>query len=188
WTWEHMALTRARVIAGAPEVAEKIQAEIRAVLCQPRDAETLRASVHDMRQRMAAGHPATSPWQLKHWRGGLVDAEFLVQFLQLKHAHDHPGVIEGNTALACEKLASIGALDKTDATTLAGAVRLYRDLQGLLRLTVDDAFDPEQAPESLKASLARIGGAEDFPALERRIEGIGAEVRAMFQRIVDMPG
>ena len=188
WTWEHMALTRARVIAGAPEVAEKIQAEIRAVLCQPRDAETLRTSVHDMRQRMAAGHPATSPWQLKHWRGGLVDAEFLVQFLQLKHAHDHPGVIEGNTALACEKLASIGALDKTDATTLAGAVRLYRDLQGLLRLTVDDAFDPEQAPESLKASLARIGGAEDFPALERRIEGTGAEVRAMFQRIVDMPG
>jgi [glutamine synthetase] adenylyltransferase / [glutamine synthetase]-adenylyl-L-tyrosine phosphorylase len=184
WTWEHMALTRARVIAGCPELAERIEGEIKAVLCQPRDAEELRKSVSEMRQRMALGHPETSPWRLKHWRGGLVDAEFIVQYLQLKHAHDHPEVIEGNTALACGRLAMIGALMEEDASTLAGAVRLYRDIQGLLRLTVDDAFDPARAPRSLKDRLAQVGGASDFPALEARIEETGGKVRELFDRLV----
>ena len=185
WTWEHMALTRARVIAGSPELAERIKRDIQAVLCQPRDPKALRVSVADMRQRMEAGHAATSPWQLKHWRGGLVDAEFIVQYLQLKHAHDHPGVIEGNTALACGKLAAIGALGGSDAEALAGAVRLYRDIQGLLRLTVVDAFDPARAPKSLKDRLAQIGGTADFSTLEAKIEETGAWVRGMFERLVD---
>jgi [glutamine synthetase] adenylyltransferase / [glutamine synthetase]-adenylyl-L-tyrosine phosphorylase len=188
WTWEHMALTRARVIAGAPEVATRINEEIQAVLCQPRDPETLRASVAEMRQRMAASHATTSCWQLKHWRGGLVDAEFMVQYLQLRHAHEHPDVIEANTALACKKLVEIGALAEADGIALATAVRLYRDIQGLLRLTVDDAFDPALAPESLKDRLARVGNAPDFEILQAKIEATGAMVRALFERHVNRPG
>jgi glutamate-ammonia-ligase adenylyltransferase len=187
WTWEHMALTRARVIAGTPELADRIKAEIRAILCQPRDAETLRGDVSTMRQRMAVSHVSTSPWQLKHWRGGLVDAEFIVQFLQLKHACEHPDIIEANTVLACEKLAAVGALDEVDATVLAGAVRLFRNIQGLLRLTVDDAFDPLNAPESLKARLTQVGGAVDFSALEAKIIETGGRVTELFERIVDTP-
>jgi [glutamine synthetase] adenylyltransferase / [glutamine synthetase]-adenylyl-L-tyrosine phosphorylase len=188
WTWEHMALTRARVIAGSPELTERIREEIEVVLCQPRDAEALRVSVSDMRQRMATGHAATSPWQLKHWRGGLVDAEFIVQYLQLRHAHEHPEIIEGNTAQACDKLAAIGVLNAEDAEALASAVRLYRDIQSLLRLTVDDAFDPALAPKSLKDRMAQIGGAADFPTLEARLEETGARVRGMFGRIVTVSG
>jgi glutamate-ammonia-ligase adenylyltransferase len=187
WTWEHMALNRARVIAGMPELADRINAEIRAILCQPRDAEALRGDVSIMRQRMAVSHVATSPWQLKHWRGGLVDAEFIVQFLQLKHACEHPDVIEANTVLACGKLAAVGALDEVDATVLAGAVRLFRNIQGLLRLTVDDAFDPLSAPESLKARLIQVGGAVDFTALEAKIIETGGCVTELFERIVDTP-
>jgi glutamate-ammonia-ligase adenylyltransferase len=187
WTWEHMALTRARVIAGAPDVVAKVEAEIRTVLRRRRDPEELRASVADMRRRMDAGRRAKSPWQLKDWRGGLVDAEFIVQFLQLKHAADHPLVIEGNTAVACGKLAEVGALSEADAAGLAGAVRLLRNLQGVLRLTVDDAFDADTAPDSLKARLAQVGGAVDFPALEAKIDETGRLVRALFTRIVDTP-
>jgi [glutamine synthetase] adenylyltransferase / [glutamine synthetase]-adenylyl-L-tyrosine phosphorylase len=187
WTWEHLALTRARVIAGNPDVVDRIRSEIDAVLCQPRDAETLRASVADMRARMATGHAATSCWQLKHWRGGLVDAEFLVQYLQLRHAYGNPEIIEANTALACGRLAEIGALSDDDAAALASAVRLYSDIQGLLRLTVNDAFDPERAPESLKARLAQVGGATDFVALQAKVEAAGAVVRGMFERLVDTP-
>ena len=187
WTWEHMALTRARVIAGTPDLAERIRGEIKTVLCQTRDKETLRQSVADMRQRMAAGNAEATRWQLKHWRGGLVDAEFIVQYLQLKHAHDHPEVIEGNTASACGKLAAIGALTGEDAETLASAVRLYRDVQGLLRLTVDDAFDPARAPQSLKDRLAQNGGVTDFSALETCIEETGGGVRAIFERLVATP-
>ncbi len=185
WTWEHMALTRARVVAGAPETRKRVEAAVREVLCRPRDVEALRAAVGDMRRRMAQSHDATSPWQLKHWRGGLVDAEFLVQYLQLRFAHEHPEIIEGNTALACERLSEIGALDAEDAEMLADAVGLFRGLQALLRLTVDDAFDPTAAPKSLRDRLAQIGGTEDFTALEARIEETGAKVRALFQRLVE---
>lgn len=182
WTWEHMALTRARVVAGAPETQARVKAAVREVLCQPRDVEELRAAVADMRARMAQSHVAASPWQLKHWRGGLVDAEFLVQYLQLRFAHAHPEVIEGNTALACEKLAEVGALEIEDAKMLADAVRLFRGLQALLRLTVDDAFDPATAPKSLRERLAEVGGTEDFAALEVLVEKTGAEVRDLFER------
>jgi glutamate-ammonia-ligase adenylyltransferase len=170
-----------------PELADRINAEIRAILCQPRDAEALRGDVSTMRQRMAVSHVATSPWQLKHWRGGLVDAEFIVQFLQLKHACEHPDVIEANTVLACGKLAAVGALDEVDATVLADAVRLFRNIQGLLRLTVDDAFDPLSAPESLKARLIQVGGEVDFTALEAKIIETGGRVTELFERIVDTP-
>jgi glutamate-ammonia-ligase adenylyltransferase len=178
-------LTRARVVAGAPETRKRVEAAVREVLCRPRDVEALRAAVGDMRRRMAQSHDATSPWQLKHWRGGLVDAEFLVQYLQLRFAHEHPEIIEGNTALACERLSEIGALDAEDAEMLADAVGLFRGLQALLRLTVDDAFDLTAAPKSLRDRLAQIGGTEDFTALEARIEETGAKVRALFQRLVE---
>ncbi len=184
WTWEHMALTRARVVAGTPELADRIGAAIREVLCQPRDREELRKSVADMRRRMAESHVAASPWRLKHWRGGLVDAEFIVQYLQLMHAHDHPDVIEGNTARAAEKLGEIGALKSDDAQMLAEAVRLFRDLQALLRLTVDDAFDPATAPKSLKDRMAQVGGTGSFEALETRIEETGEKVRDLFDRLM----
>ncbi|MBL6598427.1 MAG: bifunctional [glutamine synthetase] adenylyltransferase/[glutamine synthetase]-adenylyl-L-tyrosine phosphorylase [Alphaproteobacteria bacterium] len=182
WTWEHMALTRARIVAGAPATQKRVEEAVREVLCQPRDVEALRAAVGDMRRRMAQSHAATSPWQLKHWRGGLVDAEFLVQYLQLRFAHEHPEVIEGNTALACERLAAIGALEAGDAKMLADAVRFYRGLQALLRLTVDDAFDPATAPKSLRERLAEVGGVEDFEALEARVEENGVRVRYLFDR------
>jgi len=181
-----MALTRARVVAGAPETRERVMAAVREVLCQPRDVEALRAAVGDMRARMAQSHVAVSPWQLKHWRGGLVDAEFLVQYLQLHFAHEHPDVIEGNTALACGKLAEVGALETEDAEMLAEAVTLFRGLQALLRLTVDDAFDPATAPKSLRERLAEIGGAEDFAALEARVEETGAKVRDLFERHIGL--
>ncbi len=185
WTWEHMALTRARVIAGPPQLAARIDEAVRAVLCQPRDPEELRASVADMRRRMAESHAAASPWRLKYWRGGLVDAEFIIQFLQLRHAHAHPEVIEGNTARACEKLAAAGALDGEEARMLANAVRLFRDIQALLRLTVDDAFDPATAPKALKDRLAQIGGTETFEDLEALLEDTGAGVRALFSRLLE---
>jgi glutamate-ammonia-ligase adenylyltransferase len=111
-----------------------------------------------------------------------VDAEFLVQYLQLRFAHEHPEVIEGNTALACERLAAIGALEAGDAKMLADAVRFYRGLQALLRLTVDDAFDPATAPKSLRERLAEVGGVEDFEALEARVEENGVRVWDLFDR------
>ena len=77
WTWEHMALTRARVVSGAPAFARRIEAALRDIVCQARDPDRLVTDVADMRQRIDREFAARSLWDVKYLRGGLVDLEFL---------------------------------------------------------------------------------------------------------------
>ena len=187
WTWERMALTRSRVVAGDPALARRVTDAIAGVLSRPRDADTLLRDVADMRARMLKERRDVSPWDLKHRRGGLVDCEFIAQYLQLRHAAAHPEVVNGNTAVAFERLAAAGALDAGAAATLARATRQWSNLQGLLRLSVDDDFDPATAPPPLKARLAQIGGAVDFAELEQSIEEQAGAVLRLWQAIVAGP-
>src|SRR5690606_2161000 len=100
WTWEHMALTRARVIAGPAEFAAHLESEIAAIVARPRDADTVRAEVAAMRARIAAGKGSSDPWNLKLVPGGLVDVEFIAQALQLTHAAERPDIVDSNTESA----------------------------------------------------------------------------------------
>ena len=93
-----MALTRARVVTGPPELRAAIEARVRAILTEERDGGTLLADVASMRARTAKEHRSASPWEIKHWRGGLLDLEFIAQYLQLREAHRHPEILDGNTA------------------------------------------------------------------------------------------
>jgi len=187
WTWERMALTRARVVAGTPELRQRIEAHIRSILTTDRDPATLLADVASMRARTAKEHRSDNPWEIKHWRGGLLDLEFIAQYLQLREAHRHPQVLNGNTAEAFLALGRVGVLADEEAAFLAAATRIWRNLQGLLRLTVGRSFDPEAAPEALKRRLARTGRAVDFPSLERNLEKVGDTVRAAFANHIGEP-
>lgn len=187
WTWERMALTRARVVTGPPDLRAAIEARVRAILTETREAGKLLADVASMRARTAKEHRSTSPWEIKHWRGGLLDLEFIAQYLQLREAHRHPEVLDGNTAEAFRKLGAAGILDDEEALFLASATRIWRNLQGLLRLTVGRNFDPESAPEALKRRLARTGRAVDFATLERNVEKMSDAVRAAFARHIGEP-
>ncbi len=86
WTWEQMALTRARVIHGPPGLAERLSDIVKTTLCRPRDPEALVRDVADMRDRIARHMPAKSPWDFKHLPGGLFDIDFVAQYLALRHA------------------------------------------------------------------------------------------------------
>src|SRR5690606_27504532 len=86
WTWEHLALTRARVISGPPELRERLEAEIRAVLCLPRDREKVVTDVRSMRNLTLQEKDKGDFWDLKNSRGGLLDVEFIAQALQIIHA------------------------------------------------------------------------------------------------------
>ncbi|MEZ5843039.1 MAG: bifunctional [glutamine synthetase] adenylyltransferase/[glutamine synthetase]-adenylyl-L-tyrosine phosphorylase [Hyphomicrobiaceae bacterium] len=182
WTWEHMALTRARVVAGQADLAAKVEATIREVLTAPRDAQKLRADVRDMRQRIAAEKGTADIWDLKQVRGGLVDIEFITQYLQLVHAAGHPEVLDQGTIPALQKLAHLGLL--ADADDLAQAARLEHDLTQVLRLCFEGPFRPDEAPDGLKALLARVGGEPGFAQLEGRLRHVLAETAATFERIV----
>lgn len=184
WTWERMALTRARVVAAPPAFRDRIEAGVRHILTKERDREALAREVADMRERTAKEHKAESPWTVKHWRGGLLDLEFIAQYLQLRHAHEHPGVLDGNTANAFIKLGAAGVLPEDEAMFLSNSVHIWRNIQGLLRLTVGTDFDPDTAPQALKERLAKTSRAIDFNTLERVIEKMSAVVMRTYDRYV----
>jgi glutamate-ammonia-ligase adenylyltransferase len=184
WTWEHMALTRARVITGPAALREKVEAAIADVLQSPRDRAKIVADVRDMRNRIAAEKGTQNIWDLKQVRGGLVDLEFVAQFLQLVHAHERPDVLDQNTVQALRKLERAGFLDGEAASVLIPAARLISDLTQILRLSLDAEFDAKTAPEGLKALLARVGGAPNFQQLEIDLRATLAESAAMFDKVV----
>ncbi len=184
WTWEHMALTRARVITGPPDLKAAVERAIRATLVGPRDRIKIAGDVLDMRQRIEAEKATKNIWDLKQVRGGLVDLEFIAQFLQLVSAHERPEVLDQNTASAFQKLAAAGVLDPGAAEELVGAARLIHDLTQVLRLCLEGSFDPKTAPHGLKDLLARAGDSPSFAALEVQLTETLARVHALFDELV----
>jgi glutamate-ammonia-ligase adenylyltransferase len=185
WTWEHMALTRARPIAGPPALAARIEAVVREILATPRDEAKLLQDVADMRLRIDAQHHTADPWDLKYVRGGQIDIEFIAQYLQLRHAAAAPQILSPNTGDALDALAANGFLDEPTHAALSAAHRLYQTVQGFLRLTLDRPADMADAPPALLRSLGRIL-AQVFgdPSLETDpdLGGTGAAILAGRQR------
>jgi glutamate-ammonia-ligase adenylyltransferase len=184
WTWEHLALTRARVVSGALELHQRVEQAIRQVLTLPRDRSKIAADVHEMRARIDKEKGTKDRWDLKQVRGGLVDLEFIAQYLQLVHAARHPGILSPNTATALANLDRAGLLPAAAADTLLPAARLFHNVTQVLRLCLDGPFVPEKAPDGLKALLARAGEAPDFARLEADLTARQGEVLALFNELV----
>jgi glutamate-ammonia-ligase adenylyltransferase len=184
WTWEHMALTRARVISGPPELTAAIEGTIAGVLRQPRDRAKTAADVRDMRARIEQEKGTKDIWDIKYHRGGLVDVEFIAQHLQLVYAHAHPDVLQQNTIAALENLRRAGLLAVSDADILVPAARLYHDLTQSLRLCVQGAFHPETAPNGLKAMLAAAAGLSSFAEVEATLRRRLEEVAERFEALI----
>jgi len=184
WTWEHLALTRARVVSGPPAFATRVERVIRDVLCRPRDAETVAGDVVEMRAAIASEKGDAERWNLKYVAGGLIDLEFIAQYLQLVHAHEKPGILDTSTARALDKAARLGLLSAEDADVLRPAVRLYQNLTQILRLCLSGPLDPKSAGAGLLSLLARAADVPDFATLEAHLAETQANVRASFVRIL----
>ncbi len=184
WTWEHMALTRGRVVAANPRLRVRIETAIREVLTRPRDAIELVAEVSDMRQRMLRERKGDGPWDLKNRRGGLIDVEFIVQYLLLRHGAEHPAILSSSTAGALEAIAQAGLLGAADATILRDAYALTSGAQSVLRMIIDGVFEPEKLQPALLAGLARAVGAVDFATLEATLERACARAHEVFERLI----
>ncbi|MEF8752934.1 MAG: bifunctional [glutamate--ammonia ligase]-adenylyl-L-tyrosine phosphorylase/[glutamate--ammonia-ligase] adenylyltransferase [Accumulibacter sp.] len=137
WVWEHQALTRARFCAGDPAVGERFEAIRTEILRQPRDLATLRREVLAMRQRMLEQHGSGSQqsFDIKHDRGGLIDVEFIVQYLILGHAQHHARLCGNLGNIALLGIAGdLGLIPVAAATAVRDAYREYRRMQHVLRL------------------------------------------------------
>ena len=184
WTWEHMALTRARVISASPAFRQRIEGTIRAVLTRPRDAASTAGDVADMRRAIAQEKGEDDIWDLKLAAGGLVDIDFIAQYLQLVHASQKPEILSVSTLQVLDNAARLGVLPQSDAEILRSATRLYHDLTQIIRLCVTGKFNPEISGENLLRVMARAGDSPDFSTLQARVRETQAEVRRVFLALV----
>ncbi len=185
WTWERMALTRARVVAGNPAIAARAARAVAAAVATPVDPTTTRADAAAMRARLLRDLPPTGPWDVKLRPGGGMEVEFIAQTLQLVHA---VSPIRPRTADALEHLAAVDALPAAEAAALIQADLLWRTVQSMLRISIGRATDavPPQAMAPLLRAVGRVAGGPDLDAsgLHATFEAAAAEVRAIFiQRI-----
>ena len=157
WTWEHQAITRARWCAGSPALAERFEAVRRQVLAAPRDAAALRTEVMEMRDKVRQARPVKPElFDVKHSPGGMMDAEFAVQFLVLSQAGTHAGLRDnvGNIALL-QRAEDLGLLPAGVGHAAGDAYRELRRAQHRARLNEQPTtFPPDQLASERTAVLA----------------------------------
>jgi len=169
WVWEHQALTRARYCAGDAAVGAAFEAERIAILRRSRDPDALRREVVSMRQQMADAHPnRTDLFDLKHDRGGMIDIEFMVQYLVLSHAHRYTQLTGNLGNIALLKMAGeLGLIPLATAMTVRDGYREYRKRQHAERLNGAQYARVEHGPlqpyidATLRLWEAVLSGARD---------------------------
>jgi [glutamine synthetase] adenylyltransferase / [glutamine synthetase]-adenylyl-L-tyrosine phosphorylase len=184
WTWEHMALTRARVVSAPAQFAARVESVIPAVLRRRRDAGAIAGDALEMRKAIATEKGDGDRWDLKYAAGGLIDIEFIAQYLQLVHAWQMPEMLDTSTARVLDKAWKLGVLATPDAEVLRAAARLYHDLTQILRLCLPRPFDPATAAPGFIALLARAADVPDFATLDAFVGETQAKVRSSFKRII----
>jgi glutamate-ammonia-ligase adenylyltransferase len=184
WTWEHMALTRARVVAGDDKLVGRAEAEIAKIVAKPRDGVKVIRDVLEMRAMVEEAKGGEGAWDLKQAPGGLVDIEFIAQSLQLAHAAKHPEIVSPETNVVLTAATKAGLLSPADSEVLLPALALHQALIQILRLCVDGVFDPAKAPRELLERLAKAADLPDFATLDAHLRETEKAVRATFQRVV----
>jgi glutamate-ammonia-ligase adenylyltransferase len=142
-----------------------------------------------MRARMADEHRTQSIWEVKHHRGGLVDIEFIAQYLQLLHANRFPAVLSPNTREALSGLRAAGVLAADIADDLIDALELWQAVQHRVRLNIGEAIrtlDGDGEPKPLRLTVDGIAGL-DFDRLVNKMHSTARRVHAHFRRIVEEP-
>ena len=182
WTWEHMALTRARTIGGSKELKQQINTIVYDVLIQSRDELKLRADVAEMNDRLHEAKEAKTIWDIKQKRGGMMDVEFIAQFFQLSQAAIHKNILHQNTKNVLEVASTLDILNNNDADILRRAYRLYSDFTQLVRLCSEDTFNLEAAPAGFIARLCDCADVPDATRLALELSEMQEEVSRIFNQ------
>ncbi|MGV1758239.1 bifunctional [glutamine synthetase] adenylyltransferase/[glutamine synthetase]-adenylyl-L-tyrosine phosphorylase [Rhizobium sp. A22-96] len=185
WTWEHMALSRARLIYGDEELVLNAERIIGEVLSVKRDVAKIAKDVREMRGLIEQEKPPESIWDMKLIPGGLIDIEFIAQYLRLIAPARGVGV-DANGLSTAEALKLLGGslMDRNDLDVCLEALRLYSELSQLIRLCIDGTFDPGNAPSGLIELVSRAGDCPDIRTLEAELKRLSKAVRKVFQATV----
>jgi glutamate-ammonia-ligase adenylyltransferase len=182
--WEHMALTRARVLAGEDEFAAEVASTVTEMVGASRDLEHVFAEVRAMRDLIAQEKGDDDPWDLKLARGGLTDLDFIAQALVLAYSKDQPSLIGLPTEAIFAKAAGIGVLSEADAGALANAHKLFNDVFQWQRLTIEGHFDGSAVRPAILKRLAAVAGLPNAKVLLGHLNETRGQVRTVFERVL----
>ena len=156
WTWEFMALTRARALTGSNAFKLKIKTLTKELLSQPRDQKKLAADIREMREKIGKEHPATSPFDIKYVRGGLVDIEFIAQYLQLAYGGQHPKILKRSAEKVFAACLPLNLVPEAIIRDCLVACEMYRNLQFYSRVIGITNLPNEEMSQNLKSTLVNL--------------------------------
>ena len=183
-TWEHLALVRARPVAGQKEFMAIVGRDLQSIISMKRNPKRLMLDVIEMRNLIAKEKGDTDPWDLKLARGGLMDIEFIAQSFVLRHANSMASLKQYNTADILIAAREEGLIAIDDAACLLEGYGLMRDLMQWQRAMIVGEFNPSTADRSFLKRLAAIIGLPDFRLLDSHLKQIQEKIRKIFEKIV----
>lgn len=186
WVFEYMALTRARVIhSNNDDLKHHLTERIRHHLSRAHESSELATEVRRMRDKIIEKHKSDNPWHIKLVRGGAIDIDFFAQYLLLRHANQHPTLIQTNSANIFAAAASAEILDYGMAEKLIEAHRFLSDLLSFLRLTSPNSQIEISTPIGLKNLLVERFGMSDFESLECKLIATQKFVFECYEKMED---
>ena len=188
WTWEHMTLTRARVISGSSELNLKLTKLIQNIIThQGRSPQKLLNDTAIMREKLRHEFGTDNIWSLKHVKGGMVDIEFICQYLVLKNSPHNNDLLEQNTLKLIRKLTKYNFLTPETGVKLYDACKDFQTCQLLLRLCMGTASKNSKRPEELLQSLAKRIGCDSPEQIENKIINSLQFVTQTYEEIISSP-
>ncbi|MEK9940144.1 MAG: hypothetical protein VW548_04175, partial [Methylotenera sp.] len=185
WTWECMALTRARAVAGDRSLSDEMIGIIEGIIRRKRDDQVLVRDVGEMRELIEKTNKPESAWDVKYISGGIIDCEFIAQYLLLKHSAEKPNIITPNTTKAVENAGAMGILEDKECAALVNAIRLWRTIQLVTRLTSSGQSDEQIRTASLSIAFERIGmGAIDD--VKSVVDNTALVARSIYEKLIGM--
>ncbi|PDQ20725.1 bifunctional [glutamate--ammonia ligase]-adenylyl-L-tyrosine phosphorylase/[glutamate--ammonia-ligase] adenylyltransferase [Mesorhizobium sanjuanii] len=182
WTWEHMALARARAIGGDQALCAEVETDVTAVLALPRDAAKVMAEASEMRAMIEKEKPPRDLWDIKLVPGGLIDLEFIAQVAVITGQVD-----AGRRATGTADILSRLAPDFAEAQVrqeLCDAYVLYLALTQMIRLCLTGVFEHDDVPPGLSDLLLAVTDLPDFGVLEAHLKETSQKVRKNFDLLL----
>lgn len=189
--WERQALTKARVVLGGEGLKDGIEAVIRHTLYDFSADDAVRAEIHRLRMRMEneIARESAGNYNIKTGRGGMVDVEFIVQYLLLKHGHSIPEIRSKSTLTTLKSIRSVGIMNETDCEALISGYKFLRRLENRLRIVHDSSINDLGGTREYLDTLARRLGYDPklrHPGdeLMREYETVTEGIRSVYDRIL----
>ncbi|MCB1430688.1 MAG: bifunctional [glutamine synthetase] adenylyltransferase/[glutamine synthetase]-adenylyl-L-tyrosine phosphorylase, partial [Nitratireductor sp.] len=181
WTWERLALTRARAVAGDPEFCQQVEEAINGLLTKPTERASLDKDVREMRALIDKEKASTNPFEVKTAKGGLIDIEFLAQWAMLASGCPEDTIRPVGIA---DMLAAVPAtlISEDDCAALRSGLDLYNTVQQILRLCIDDKFDPATAPAGLSRMICEALDLPEIRTVEAHLKETQKLIRSIFTK------